>query len=374
MFAYCVILTTIAASAFQSDAAGFQQSQQQILSLSPPEQRNFIAKVFEKRITQARNFRFTARQSFANRSWKDGTVGEPIPGVGFRRLLNYHRYEHAYKLETQMFRYEEQDWASAVQVATSAYNLKSGEGRAVFSRPAKSILSGRICTRNDRVVDDARYVFWLSGEHPTPGAYLFQMLLAQKEEWQIAVGSKANLIRLRCPWSPYEGWTGEKDIELDCDRGLMPVFCKGRSQSGDNWRIENFEVFESKLVGDVFMPTRMRELVSGNVLGPNVVTAYDTDIMDMSAGDVKKEDADLVFPEGTEVVNEIEGTGYHVGPDGKPVGAVTKLIGATSAVALASAKKTGRPSRWTSLIAINAIAFCGLVAYLRRRQRASRRT
>ena len=85
-------------------------------------------------------------------------------------------------------------------------------------------------------------------------------------------------------------------------------------------------------MGDVWMPTKLKEIIAASTGAPNRVTVYETEVLKIEAGTVRPKDLVIVFPEGTEVVDAIQGVTYKTDANGDPLGTVEGLIGARPTV------------------------------------------
>ncbi len=92
------------------------------------------------------------------------------------------------------------------------------------------------------------------------------------------------------------------------------------------------------------MPTKLKEIVRASTGDPNRVAVYETEVHKIEAGTVRPKDLVIEFPEGTEVVDAIQGVTYKTDANGDPVGTVEGLVGAkpTAAVPYVAMSKSSR--------------------------------
>jgi hypothetical protein len=81
---------------------------------------------------------------------------------------------------------------------------------------------------------------------------------------------------------------------------------------------ELFEVKDSVLVGDVWMPTLIEERSWASWI-EGKINLYHTKVSNISHGNVSIEDVSLIYPKGTEVVDVIKGHSYIADADGNPI-------------------------------------------------------
>ncbi len=83
------------------------------------------------------------------------------------------------------------------------------------------------------------------------------------------------------------------------------------------WRSEEFLVEECRLVGDVWMPTKLKEQIRASPTGPDHITVWETEVTKIEADTVTADDLIVRLPEGAEVVDALQGKSYVVGPGGE---------------------------------------------------------
>jgi len=100
----------------------------------------------------------------------------------------------------------------------------------------------------------------------------------------------------------------------------MPVRGKARWQDASGWRSEEFSVDEADAVNGLWIPTKITEIVGSSSFGPEMpdaVNVIETTVQNIRVGAVTALDLVVEFPEGTEVVDAIDGVGYTIGADGQ---------------------------------------------------------
>ena len=171
-----------------------------------------------------------------------------------------------------------------------------------------------------------RYAYWLDGKAGkwSQADYFIRDVMDQFESCKLETHPEQNEVRLEIAWQPY--WTtepiGSRQLDLDPTKGFLPVrgyarFELKRKNADPMWRHEEFSVVESMLVGDVWMPSKLREVIRASSAGPDQAVVWETKVARIEAGTVTPADLEVSFPEGTEVQDAIKGVFYVVGPDKK---------------------------------------------------------
>ncbi|MDR2440014.1 MAG: LPXTG cell wall anchor domain-containing protein, partial [Planctomycetaceae bacterium] len=116
---------------------------------------------------------------------------------------------------------------------------------------------------------------------------------------------------------------GEITLFLDPNKYFIPVqgTLRGDVLLEDGrkiWREETFEVEESKLINDIWMPFQLTIRVRTSIR-PDFISVTNIVITEMEQGKVTKKDVTFHFPEGTEVTDAIKGVSYKTDANGKPI-------------------------------------------------------
>jgi hypothetical protein len=108
---------------------------------------------------------------------------------------------------------------------------------------------------------------------------------------------------------------------LDPQKGFLPVRGKARcerKQGGQTmWRVDEFTVEESQLVGDVWMPTKLMWIIETLNVGNHLCNVHHISVSQIEAGKVRDEDLEVPFEPGMKIVDAIQGTAYIVGQNGE---------------------------------------------------------
>ncbi len=297
--------------------------------ISPAEQRALLVRTFQQRLEKMNNIYFEADEVT---SWHDnhnGEVGSQRKDIpSFHRRYRHWRLGDSFREDTEMF---ENAASTKVSYRSScANNAEQGVARNIQfavkqERPPQGQIQYPICP-----TDNDLYVRWLSHSPepatcPNPVEYLFPYLLEHQNEFEITMPTDGNLIQLSFPWKP--SWAqqpgGKRVYLLDPKKDFLPVRCDSRHDDPPTanhhmWRIENFAVEDSRLVGDVWMPIKLTESTAASPV-PDRFTVSQVTVSRIECGAVKLADLFIPFPEGTRVVADvIKGATYVVDAQGHP--------------------------------------------------------
>jgi hypothetical protein len=343
-------------------------------ALTAVDQRLLLAAAFERRLEHAKNLFYESTTRIRNHEYRDGAVGKAVePGRSDR--FRHWTLGRSYRMEYDRF----EEWSDGEPglFASSHFNASDGTVRGVARIPNRNRVYGRIGVDRDPPTEANRFDYWLDGEHNGMAEYLFRYLVDHREEYTVEVPFEVDKIRLTVPWQPRSSNKplGTREFVLDPLKGFLPVRGFARREEKlrtgiVRWRTEEFIVEESRLVGDVWMPSKLKELIGGSVLGPNVVNVYNTEIHRIEAGTVKPEDLEIHFPVGTEVIDAIKGLHYFTDASGNPSGPVEKEVGGVflNEIPVPVMKPPFPYGRWL-FIAGAVVVVGGLAMHLVRRSR-----
>jgi len=120
-----------------------------------------------------------------------------------------------------------------------------------------------------------------------------------KHDYLIEILDDDGLVKLTVPWRPF-GYNESLGIWvyfLDLRKGSLPIKGNGkwerrRSNGKTSWRLEDFEVIDSTLVDDVWMPIVLRESVRASTR-PDLLNKYETCIKLIEYGRVQSNDIEV---------------------------------------------------------------------------------
>mgnify|MGYP001328269748 FL=1 len=367
LFWYAIGLGCLVAESAEgppADATAFAMSLTEFWQLPSPDQRFMIVRAFEHRLKHARSVTAEVKVRMGNYEYTDGKIGRQLV-VGNGR--NYRIWRLGDTIRTDCI-----SGGPIVerpsQFLSSSFDASKSLTRSTIHNADKSRCYGRIDIKPDSLTAENRFAYWLDGEDIPMGEYLFRYLITHKDQFSIVPSDRQGLVRLTVPWQPHfsDKALGQREFTLDPVKGFMPVHGKGRwdrvlSDGRKDWRSEEFYVDESILVADVWMPTKLRELIGGGPLGDKKISVWDTTATDLVHGKVSPKDVEVEFPPGAKVVDAIQGIAYTVGPDLKPT-EIEQLIGDRGL-------PVPRPRSWWPYIVGSVLAIIALVFVLRVRSR-----
>lgn len=353
----------------EAGVAAFSMSIDEFRALAPADQQALLASVFEHRLRHAANIHYEALQliSLAEYDPETGKVGEVTQRLNGSRLRHWVR-GNSFRMDTIRGGH---DVAEALKSVACGLDAKSGVVRSTVHFKEGRPPSGRIGTDVDRINESNFYAYWLNGKPTGHNDFLPRYLVEHQDQFSIAAPPGETTVRLGVPWyyfSNKEPW-GTRAFDLDPEKGFLPIRGKARwelKQDGKtHWRVDEFTVEESRLVGDVWMPTKLKWLIDTSSGNPRTCNIYNITVSEIEAGTVRDEDLEVPFDAGMLIVDAIQGMAYTVGPDGERTH-VEPLVGAG---ALPPATNRGR----TALILMNlGVLLVAVAAYIWRRAKGGR--
>lgn len=304
--------------------APITMSAEEFSQMRGEDQRSLLVRVFQRRLEHARNLFCEVDLKIECYKNAGGERGE-FREVAMERQCRQWLLGDSYRVDSDMHIPGEEEVDSW---ATSGYDAEEGVSRSTMRLPNEKRGFGRIDAAQDPAIVDNRYIYWLHGSHSHREDYLFPYLLDHQDEFEIEAPVDGDKVRLTVGYQPW--WAsesgGKRVFLLDSEKGFLPV--RGDSRWGDpsrgdmeNWRVERFVVEESCLVGDVWMPTKLREEIIASP-SSEVFTVYQTDVLQIEHGMVTAEDVEVAFAEGMEIVDAIQGVTYVADANGNPAGPV----------------------------------------------------
>ena len=325
-----LIFSMVYVAMLDSTWGGESVSYEQFSNFSLVEQKSVLEKAFSERISHARNlyFRITMEDIIRkNDNGKEGEIiGSPSPGT----IHSHWQLDKDYKVIREAYL---RDRSAPPQVSYNYWDAREGVLRGTFrSEDIPGHVFGRIDSQYNPVLAENRcFVFLLQGggaDDRVYDLYLFPHLLEYKSGWNIVCLSEESKVQLSFDFEPKDlffkdGGTGKRTLLLDPDKNFMPVrgelrydkkFFDGRLF----WHEDSFYVEESLMVGHVWMPTKLKFVTQLSHPDDNF-NIKKVIVTDISHGTVTKADVTLKFPEGTEVVDAINGISYKTDARGNPI-------------------------------------------------------
>jgi hypothetical protein len=309
-------------------------------TLSPSEMKNVLIKAFEKRIRASRNIHVSYEITGEQRKYDEGQVGELIVNYP---VDNYSLWICGGKYRVDLARYKFSDH-SPIDENTIVFDSNEGINKGmVFLNGNKDHIFGRIDTSQYALVFGFySYWIWLADDycdeitiHHLPRQfYFFSHLLKTGDNWKISLVPENKTVRLICPCPTNHAIkeaNNEGSFVLDPSKDFMLVSVRMKFDEihidGRKWGMDqSYEIKESKLVdGGIWMPTEL-ELYSQASWVENKINIHRIKVNDISFGKVSSENIDFKYPEGTDVVDVIEGVHYKTDANGEPIESTKEFL------------------------------------------------
>lgn len=312
----CIIALTVPLQAAE-DSAAFSMSIDEFVELSDADQKSLVASAFEHRLQHAKNLHYEALM-LGNVSEYDGErVGKVLTQLNGSRLRHW-TLGDSFRMDTDR---GGPDVSHPQKFVVCGLDATSGVVRSTVRFNNRDRSAGRIGVEVDQINHFNRYAYWLEGEHTMVAEYVFRYLVDHRSHFTLEPASE-NKVCLIVPWHPYESKEplGARTFLLDPAKGFLPVhgmarWDEVRRGGKTSWRTEEFFVEAAELVGDVWMPTQLKEVIGASTGGDGKVNVYDIKVSKIEAGTVTAEDIEVPFPMGMDVVDTIKGETYVVGPN-----------------------------------------------------------
>ena len=287
--------------------------------LPAAEQRALLVRVFQRRLQHSKNLYYETEQSYKNYTNRNGEPGELLKqDMGNRWQFRHWRLGDSFRMDIDWF--EKPTDAKPSHRSSCALNADEGVARnASPSRDGKQPPHGQVQYPFDASSSNP-YVYWFDHMDPTAdralGDYLFPYLIRHQDQFDIKAPIAGDKVQLTVPWQP--SWAkkpgGKREYLLDPQKGFLPIRCQSRwddvtSPGKPQWRVESFVVHESRLVGDVWMPTKLTDETIVSHM-PNFISVCEVKVPRIESGDVEPSDLFVPFTEGMQVQDTIEGVTY----------------------------------------------------------------
>jgi len=298
--------------------------------LSTAEQRALLVRIYRRRLEQAQNLFYEVDATWKYYEDDDGHPGKP------RKLNPSDRTQYRHWLLGDSFRKDNYQFANigdAEPSHCSSYAQNAVEGVARVTRidkTGKTPPSGEIQYPNPSDDGGDDYIYWFDHRGRKPSTYLdeylFPYLIGHQDQFEIKAPIADGKVQLTVPWQPLwaEKPGGKRVYVLDPQKGFLPIRCDSRWDDvtlrvgGPQWRIERLEVQESRLVGDVWLPTRLTNEVA-TPSAHKLHTVCELKVWRIEPGSVKPGDFFLSFTAGMQVRDTIEGVTYVADAQGNAV-------------------------------------------------------
>lgn len=309
-----------------AEKARFAMSAAEFAGLSDDARKVLLHEAFSHRLGHGRNIHFESLQVLRNHHFADGEPKEVV-WAGLKNGYRYWRLGDSYALETRQYGDPKNEEPQSVN--RSNFDAETGLVRGTVNSPELKKGLGAISPRKDPQAVTVRYVYWLDGEKQGYAEHLFRNLVDSRDSYEVRVDQERGRVELEVPWRPkgFPKADGTWTYQLDPSKGFLPVEGRGHWQVTDpssperpaeHWRTEQFWVQDSKLVGDCWMPTALREVVRASTAEKDVATVYETKVSKVEQGGVTPEDLVVEFGDRRWVTDRVKGMSYYTDPQGQP--------------------------------------------------------
>jgi beta-lactamase regulating signal transducer with metallopeptidase domain/protocatechuate 3,4-dioxygenase beta subunit len=282
------------------------------------EQRDLLVRVFQRRLEHSQNLFCESQERWAVHENQGGKPGRLMQDRSRgRRVIKNWRLGDSVRMDGEFY----QDADATIPVSVSFHVINAEEG---IARNATTWPDGKYRPQGQvqyPVYDNSSYyVYWFDRKTPRPdqflGEPLFPYLIARKDEFEIKSPVEGNKVELSIPWQPE--WArrpgGKRRYILDPQKGFLPIRCDSRfddvkTNEKPQWRVEKFVVEDAKLVGDVWMPTRLSNTTIASSV-PEIISTRRISVPRIEQGTVKPADLFVPFTKGMQVSDTIEGVTY----------------------------------------------------------------
>ncbi len=302
------------------------------------EQKKELAQCFEKRINFAKNLSYRSEILGEKCENANGVVGKSVPGTQSKKVFMHWQRDNDFRCDIEFF---EDRNLGAVQWSTSYWDSKEGVCRNFLKNKDLDRTFGRVDTvLNPAILRNDSFSFWLQGgsteTFPIP-PYLFPHLLGCRDAWEIIAPFQESKVQLVAPYDAGKKYktaitnTGKITLVLDPSKNYMPEsgIIRGDvtlQNGGTPWREEKFEVQESLLCGDVWMPTLIKTSLRTSASRTGQFSVDTIRITEIDQGSVAKSDVTVKFPEGAEITDAVDGIAYDIDAQGNPVEATIQPL------------------------------------------------
>ncbi|GHT24367.1 hypothetical protein FACS189419_09290 [Planctomycetales bacterium] len=314
-------------------------------ALPPEKQKEELIKLFKERVEKSQNMYYHLEETTRFRKKENGKEGAYLEGDGYgqgRTDCTHWLCDNSYRMKMERYHPGSDtpnEWLD------SMYDGGEGVNRvtALLIEPKKRIF-GRIDTQQDPPVLNTYYWRVLTDKFHNKNSvdssvllaknsYLFPHFIENQKSLQVTLLPEQGKVQAEVDYIAdysFEECAGKRTFILDPEKGFLPVssLCRYDGiylRGSKTWREEKLIVEEAKLVSGIWMPIRLTFTTSADPV-PEQFAEIEINVKDISFGTVTKKDVELQFPEGTEVVDAIEGIAYKTDANGKPIEATIEPL------------------------------------------------
>ena len=291
--------------------------------LSDGEQRALLRRVFERPRELPKNLYLEGERVMRGYYADKGRPQKTLK-FGWREQVRHWRMGKSYCMRVD--RYDHSAGWELSERRFTGTNAVEGIGRnACIFYVEKRPSQGQVTYPHDPDCENPLHFLLNGAKYNAPHVPLFPFLLDHVDEFVIETLAEDDRVRVVFPWQlPWA--EGTREYILDPGKNFLPVRCDARyenpaAQPHLQWQEQRFEVKESRLVGDVWMPVKVTEEIASAHL-PDQMTVKEVDITHIERGNVTAADIRVPFTEGMEIVDTTEGVKYVADAQGNPTGPV----------------------------------------------------
>ena len=288
---------------------------------------HFLVQVYRRRLEQSRDLYYEVEE--IQRGYKNdhGKPGKPSNGIpSYRWIYRHWRLGESFRGEQEWF--DKITNTEPASCSSHVFNAAEGVARNTdIDKTGKSHSRGQI----QYPISDgggAMYRYWLEqkGEEHDEiiDEYIFSYLVRHQDQIEIKAPIADGKVQLTVLW--HLSWTtksvGKRVFVLDPQKAFLPIRSESRWDDATfgkpEWRMERFEVQESRLIGGVWLPTKLKHEEANSALRDNIGVC-DLKVLRIEPGAVKLSDLFLPFTAGMQVADTIEGATYVADAQGNPM-------------------------------------------------------
>ena len=281
--------------------------------LSAAEQRDTLVKAFQKRVELGRNLFCETEQAVQIFERQDGKPEAPD-----KERSCLHDFYRLWQLGDSC-KWENQSYDGPKKVEPRSYSARvenAEEGIAInVSRSMEqdgNRQNGQVVPFHKKTSEE---LFFMP---PSPDyvascssqGRFFQYLIESKDKFKIQTMVSENKVRLTVPWK-----NSKQVFLLDPKKDFLPICFDMKNETSDGEVVyeTKFEVQESRLVDNVWMPVKMKKSIFVKERLANII---ETNVLRVESDSVKPSDLLLPFIEGMKITDTIESITYTANAEG----------------------------------------------------------
>jgi hypothetical protein len=294
----------------------------QLVSLPKEELESAVVDGISFRQSQLNNIMIKSFTKTSIHAINDGKIGHEIQVAEGNQSTTW-KLGDSYKLQNDRFNNAE---TKPMWRVTANYESDQGVAKSLSEVGKVDLSNAVISAADENIVYLNKVAYQLGGSvtHSFPDYIptFSQHILDHRKDMAVKVEKveNAELVVVTLPdvyGAPSTPPRGTRSLWLDPSKGWMIVRMQsGRGEEGATngyWMRDELNVLESKRFGNVWFPTRISESVrASNAETPGTASVWETDVQDVSVGNVTKKDLLISFPPGTFVHDRIQMLDYRI--------------------------------------------------------------